>query len=328
MKKKSLLTLMASLLTLTSLSAVGCDHSVRRTNNYLAPIGRLVLNPQNEDGTFAFSFLGEAGVRNYRINGTAGTWTTERSRFKVGGEYLDQKLAWNFRGGRERHWVQQGGVAADWQYLLDCESLKAFDIKGFYSYSPTKKLSSEWCGQFPLQFCRKRYLAGAQNYGGSFGTTLAFNDTSTLDLSVIYDFVRYRKTYYQHKVVAGFGGGFTFNSRLPGCVDLMLQAEFRRPFNYYGIKFSYPKGFGSSVTSSIFANYTRGKEGLPNALAVGLEFALNFGGCGNNVNPCGPLWDPCNLADWVSTPAFYSPEVLAIRDECSSHSQNGLLNAL
>lgn len=317
MNKKTLLTLLTALFTVTSLPAANWYHPTTRTDNYLAPIGRVVLNPQNEDGTFAFSFLGEAGVRNFRINGTAGTWTTERSRLKIGGEFVDQRLSWNFRSGKSRHWVQQSGLGADWQYLIDCQCLKAFDFKGFYSYSPSKNLNSEvWQGERTF-----RRILGARNYGGAVSATLAFNDTSTLEVAAIYDHVCYsRRIDHTHKLVTGIGGGFTFTSRLPGCVDFTLQAEFRRPFNFYGIKFSYPKGFGSAVTSAVFANYTRGKAGLPNALAVGLEFAFNFGGCESNANYCGPLWDPCNLAEWAAVPAFYSPEVLAIADDLVNQS--------
>lgn len=311
MKKQLLRTFAASFLAFLSLPVMSYGHETDRTNNYLAPIGRIVLNPQNHDGTFAFSFLGEAGVRNFRINGTAGTWTTEQSRIKVGGEYLDQRLSWNYFSGKTRHWVQQGGTAVDWQYLLDCESLRALSFKGFYSYSPTKHLPEENISNINVE----RRLAGAQNYGGSFTTTVAFNGTSTLDFSLIYDHVRYRNELEDHRLVHGFGGAFTFTSRLPGCVDFVLQAEFRRPFNFYAVKFSYPKGFNEPMTASIFANYTRGKCGLPNALAVGLEFAFNVGGCEPCNNFCQPLWDPCSLSQWVSIPAFYSPEVLAITDE-------------
>lgn len=296
MKKTALLATVLSLLSVSSLPAVHATTS--RTQNYLAPIGRVVLNPQNEDGTFAFSFLGEAGVRNFRINGTGGTWTTERSRFKLGGEFLDQELSWHTGAGKTRSWVQQGSLAGSWQYLVDGDAFKAYELKAFYTYSPTKHVTDNW-----------RQIAGARNYGGAFGTTFAFNDTSTLDLSVIYDHVRYRPHQRNNLLVAGFGGSLVFTARLPGCVDMALQADFRRPFNYYGIKFSYPKGFDQSVSSAIFAGYTRGKMGLPNALAVGFEMSFKLGGSNSSS---APLWDPCSLASWVETPAIYSPEVLAI----------------
>lgn len=317
MKTKTWLTTFLSLLTFTNLVAKDCESNTYKTNNYLAPIGRVVLNPSNDNGTFAFSFIGEAGMRNFRLNGTGGTWTTERSRLKLGGEYLIQRLSWNYTSGKTRHYVQQGAAALDWQYLLDCQILQAFAFKGFYSYAPSKHLSSERCFSSVSQFVERR-IAGAQNIGGVFSTVLALNATSTLDVSVIYDHVRYRRQLEERKLVAGFGGGFTFRSRLPGCVDIELLTEFRRPFNLYGLKFSWPKGVSSTWTTSVFANYTRGKVHLPHSMAVGLEFAFNVGGCDQGQNYCGPLWDPCDLAEWISRPAIFSPEVLAIRDEISS----------
>ena len=273
-------------------------------NNYLTPIGRVAFNPHSAGGAFAFSLMAEGGVRNWRVNGTAATWTTEQSRLKVGGEYLDQQLSWKFNSDKERRWVQQGALAAVWEYLLDGETLKAVDFKGFYSRSPSKHLQEE------------RHIAGAQNYGGAFTSIFVFNETSTLDLSVIYDFVRYRRHFQNRKVVAGFGGGFTFRALLPGCVRFTLQTEFRRPYNLYAAALSWPESICPGMTSGIFASYTRGKEHLPNVTAIGLEFVFSLGGyCHRDCNQgCDPLWDPCDIALWASLPAIYSPEVLAIGD--------------
>lgn len=290
-----------------------CNHSHKQIDNNLVPIGRVVLNPVQTNDQFAVSLIGEAGHRNFRANGTFGGWTTENSRLKVSGEYLVQRLSWKFSSGKSTEWVQQGAVGADWQYLIDCGALQALDLSGYYSYSPGKHLKTHEC--FDGGTVQRR-LAGAQGYGGSLSSVLFLYECARLDLSLDYDHVTYRRKFKSDKVVSGLGGGFALTSRLPWNVDLVLEAEFRRPFNYYGAKIVSPTLFNLSGSSlGLFGGYTKGKNKLPNSFVAGIELVYAFGSCSTIDNVCSPVWDPCSLNAWVITPAVYMPEVLAIVDE-------------
>lgn len=296
-----------------------CPHTEKMTNNYTAPVGRFILNPVSEDGAFAFSFLGEAGVRNFRLNGTGGTWTTERSRLKVSGEYLVQKLSYNYFSGKKAQWVQQGAVGADWEYLLDCDMLKAVDVQGYYSYAPSKSLRPYECTD-GTTFIRR--LAGSNAYGGSLGGLIMLCDTSKLDVELDYDYVKYNRKIESAKTVKGFGGGFTWTTRVLANLDFSLTAQFRQPFNFIGGKLNWLRAFNSPRTTfGLYTGWTQGKSHLPNNFTAGVELAYSFalGNCCNEVADCGcpALYDPCSLGAWVLTPAVYMPEVLVIRDRCA-----------
>ena len=309
---------LAAFMGLFSASVCGneCDHTHAKTNNDLVPIGRFILSPCQENDCFAFSLLGEAGVRNFRVNGTAGAWITEQSRFKLSAEYLVQKLSWNFSSGKTSQWVQQGAFGADWQWLIDCGCFQALDFQTQYSYAPSKHLTPRECSDGGSVH---RRIAGGRAYGGSVGSVLLLSENSRLDVSVDYDYVTYRRKYNHDKKVSGLGASFAYIARLPCCLDFQLEAQFRRPFNYYETKLTWPQAFNSKGSAlSLFAGWTRGKSRLPNAFAAGIELAYAFGAdcCERASDACCPLvWDPCDLNGWVRTPAVYMPEVLAIADE-------------
>lgn len=305
-----------------------CDHSITKTNNFQIPVGRLVLNPETDNGLFAFSFFGEAGVRDARFGGTAASWTTERSRLKISGEYLTQELAWKFTSGKDRRWNQQAAGGLDWQYLLDDDfyCFKAFDVSGFYSYAQSRNPSTIECdeiivtpdGTFFLDIAR--HVAGARAYGGAFTTLMAFGENTVLNLSLNYDNVRYRRVFSDNKSVCGLGGSFLLTTRLvPCCMDFSLEGQFRKPFNYFGARLTLPRAnFRNNVAVTLFAGVTRGKYALPNSTTVGVELVYNFQtGCNrvSQTDCCAPIWDPCNLNAWALRPAVFLPEVLAIAEE-------------
>lgn len=286
-----------------------CEDEIHKRNAWLMPIGRVVLTPSISDST-AVSFLGEAGLRNARANLTAGT-QFEFGRIKASAEYLTQRLTYDFATGKTHNWVNQGAIGLHYQQLIDCNIIKAADLKGFYSYAGSRTLSPKRCEDVLFE----RRIAGSNAYSISAGAVVTPFCEDLLQFDVGYDHVKYRRRYHNDKIVRGIGGSVSYTLRLQECIDLNLKAEFRRPYNYYGIKFAWHRD--RNWTVGLWAGYTAGKYHLPRSTSAGIEFSYLFDGCGCNVRPecCPPLWSPCDIQAWVQTPAVYLPEVLAIAEQ-------------
>lgn len=299
------------LLVAAFLQADCSDPYAHKRNAFLMPIGRVIVTPSFGDH-YATSLLLEGGLRDARANLTLGT-QMEMGRLKVSGEYLTQRLTYDFASGKTHQWVQQGAVGAHYQHLLDCQALKALDLKGYYSYAPSKNLSNRTCDDYIIE----RRIAGSNAWGVSFGGVATPFCEDLLNVTVAYDHVKYRRQFKSDKTVQGFGGTIDYTFRLQCCLDVNLKAEFRRPYNYYGLKFAWHRD--PNWTVGLFAGYTAGKYHLPRSTSAGIEFAYLFDSCGCvQRDACPPLWTACDIQSWVQAPAVMMPEVLAIVDQRSS----------
>lgn len=295
-------------IAVASLLQADCDDHTHKRNAWLMPVGRVIVTPPLGENS-AVSFLAEGGNRDARGSITAGT-QFEFGRLKVTGEYLTQRLTYHFTPGKSHKWVRQGAVGGHYQHLLDCYFFKAIDVKGWYSYAPSLSVSSKRCGNALYQ----RHIAGSNAYSVSGGLTMTPFCEDLLTVDIGYDSVRYRRKFHHDKHVKGIGGSVAYTIRLQECVDLNLKAEFRRPYNYYQVKFNWHKDANWNV--GLFAAYTAGKYHLPRSATAGIEFSYLFDNCGCTQRECcPPLWSPCDIYTWVQAPAVYMPEVLAIAEE-------------
>src|SRR5258708_1514164 len=62
--------------------------------------------------TLAYSLAGEAGIKNFRVSGTAGWKIIENQYLKMTAEYLRQDITYAFYSGNTDQWVQQGALGA------------------------------------------------------------------------------------------------------------------------------------------------------------------------------------------------------------------------
>lgn len=330
MKLFSLFFMTIFMLSFASISADDnhCNHNCRRTNNDFIPTLRLQLTPEICSDWFAFSFLGEAGVRNYRANGTLGFALAPCQRLKVGGEYLTQKLGYNFSSGKASRWMHQYAVGGTYQYLVDCNFIQSLDVHGHYSHAYSRQLSRATC--FPDIFTERRvrrHIAGSDAYNVSGGVTLNPWCFTNISLSLDYDNVRYNRKFHKHHTVSGFGGTVGFIQNLPYNFNVGFRGEFKRPYNYLEalIGWNTCTSWGN-VNIGVYGGHTYGKEHLPSSTVAGIalnwDFDWGFGGYFNNTCCpqdicCYPCYSSCNdLAKWIeATPAVYVPEVLAISEQ-------------
>jgi hypothetical protein len=302
------------------------------------PVARVVLTPVFLGEDAAFSFLAEGGPKSYRFNGTLGYIACEQHRFKVGGEYLSQKLHFKTHLDREHHWVHQWAVGGKYQYLFiedcGCDWLKSFEFSGYYSKANSKDLAADTDLSSTGTFSRR--IAGARSWGVEAGTTLHTSwNNGVLLLAIDYDNVEYKRRrhggdgsgsgsgHHHDKTVSGVGG--TVGLRQPLWYDVVLdfKYQYKRAYDYIEAMLDWRSNLEcGDLDIGVFANHTFGKDRLPSSTTVGIELGFNFG-VDNLFDSC--CYDPrqsdccvmdCNdLTAWVSEPAVYIPQVLAILRE-------------
>lgn len=298
----------------SSLQAQDCDHSRGRTQNTLIPDAKFTLLPRNVTDNSAVAFLGEAGRRNFRFNGTFGLMLDCEKRVKFSGEYLQQKLGYNYSNGTARRWVRQFAFGGVYEQDFCNDYITSGEISAYCSYAPSRHLSRQVCSNNFLS----RRIAGSTAYGIELGSTIKLFPCSFLFIDANYDAVIYHRRYHSNKHVEGFGGSIGFHQQFFDNVGVDLRAEFRRPFNYYRAALNWTVPQCKGLTVGIFGSHSRGKSSLPSNTMAGIELNCIFGDFFRNgccEDDCAPCYCAPELACWVSRPAVYLPEVLAIAEE-------------
>lgn len=305
------------------LSVSDCDHKTNRTQNEFIPDFSFGLTPRALTENSAVTFLAEAGRRNFRFNGTYGLLLGFKNRLKISGEYLQQKLGYNFSSGNAKRWMHQYAVGAVYRHDFCFSLLNGIELGGYYSFAPGKHLRKNTCSDRSIF----RHIAGSSGYGFLAGTVFTLWPSSILRVDLDYDIVNYHRKFKSNKHVSGFGGSFNLYQPLFYNLALDLTGEFKRPYNYYKALLAWNAPSRNGLSIGIFGSHTRGKSHLPSNTIVGLELDYIFGGnrCSDYCETSCPqeCYSPstcceqklCLLKAWVASPAVYIPQVLAIADE-------------
>lgn len=319
-------------------------HGTGKTTDNFFGFARFVTTPVFVCENSAVSLLAEAGPKNYRVNGTWGFSCQNQQRFKIGAEYLVQKLHYNYGTGKVSHWTRQWAVGANYQYLFNdccdpcscdpcsccCNWIQGIQLNGAVSNADRDHLHVIIPDDPPFV---SRNISGSWFVNGDIGVILKPWECGTLIVGIGYDWVRYNRNITGinenrrgHKNVAGVGGSVEFNQKFCGCYGFHLLAEFKRPYNYLEALVDWTKRMEcGDLSVGLFGAHTWGKCNLASSSAAGVELRFAFGidNCFNSVwcDPCSDPCDCCNpcqyseLSDWVSSPAVYMPEVLNIPNQ-------------
>lgn len=266
--------------------------------------------------TSGYSIAGEVGVKNYRASGTLGWQLEQAQRFKITGEYLAQKITYNFFLGDTQQWVNQGALGAKYEYDFANYALNPqFDLAGYYSHAPSKTLS-----------VATGRIAGSNAGGIAPGVTIKPWSGARAGVDLNYDRVTYNTNAGVSKDANGLGGTARFNQALIGDLDLGLVAGFRQPFNNYQANLNWTTD--SSAGEWIWGlggEYTVGKNSLPSTYNViaSVNFLLDRGAPEVNRHRSlkGDYKDEVVAPDtydfrrWVADPAVRMPQVLAIAQD-------------
>ncbi|MBS0627257.1 MAG: putative Ig domain-containing protein [Verrucomicrobia bacterium] len=292
------------------LAGLTCSYPICQvvSDNILMPNAEISITPAVGDFG-AFSFLGELGAKNLRGSGTYGVFFTPCHKFKTTGEFLAQRLEYNFSSKHKTKWVSQYSVGGAYQYLLPKSIFQSADLGVSYSRAFGRNISST------------KALAGSDGAFGYIGSTISLWKCAFFSAAANYDYVKYHRHFKSPHLSNGFGGSMNLVQRLPRNFSLRLTSEFRRPFYFYEGRIDWNQQFRSfGINCGLYGNYTDGKSGLPNVTAGGVQLGFSFGGQNQKCcrvsqsNDCY-FKEFCDVKSWVSSPAVYQPIVLSITDE-------------
>ena len=301
-----------------------CEEHTGKSRDNFFPTTRLILTPVSVNNNTALSFLGEIGKRNFRLNGTWGGFCEEYFRFKLGGEYLAQKLKYDFASGSEREWMHQLGLGAKLQtYYCRWKCVRGFQLSGFYSHSLGKTLHSTRCSP-PNQTLLRR-VAGTWFFDIEGGLMTTPCECASILYSVGYAQANYARRLENRKRLAGIAFSVDYNHYICESLGLNLRAQYTRAYNSLEALLSWccPMEYGQ-LSIGAFGVHTWGKCHLPCSTIAGIELRFNFGVDRCSIVRsdrcfCGDI-DSCDcdltgLGGWVANPAVYLPQVFAIQED-------------
>lgn len=304
---------------LTATKAMAGD----KTRDNFFPVARLVTTPVLLSNDTAFSLLVEGGPRSYRFNGTLG-FICDCNRFKISAEHLTQRLHYNFDSGKTHRWMHQLAIGGLYQHLFECPGwADGLQLGLSYSNAPSKGLSEI---QTDVNEFNLRRIAGSWSWTAEAGFLMTPWECSKFIGSLTFDQVHYRRELQDGKRVCGVGFKFDFSQRF--CRNFLFDVNFvyKQIYNNLGAALRWTKEFScGDLDVGIFAYHVFGKRRLPCSTTAGIELGFAFGVCECNIVPissscdsynCDPCaFDACDLVAWVSDPAVYMPQVLAITDQ-------------
>jgi hypothetical protein len=302
--------LFACLIAVISANFYPAKASANGSKDNFFPVAQVVLTPVFLCEDAGFSLLMEGGPRSYRFNGTVGFISCEQHRFKVGGEYLAQKFRHENHEHHSHDWEHQWAVGGKYQYLfLDdcCNWLKYFQLGGYYAKSKNNEHEHH-------------HIVGAKSWGIEAGSAIdtCWNNGS-LYFAINYDQIKFNKHHHSHKDINGVGATIALDQPLWCDVTLGIEYQYKRAYDFIEALLNWTNRMEcGDLTLGIFYDHVWGKERINSSDTLGLSLGFTFGM--DNWSLFGDCCAPCNtdccvadcsdLAEWISRPAIYMPQVI------------------
>ena len=289
----------------------------------------------------ALSLLLETGKKAHRINATLGHILSLHQRLKLTAEYLTEQKSFEFYSGKEEKWIGQYAYGLGYQYLFSQGLLNDINITTYYSKAQNKILSAKEYIDEGLRYRDYRHIAGGADRSISLGLDVHPFKNTLLGLEANYDNVSYDTLYEHGQDERGLGATLSLHQLLSKKVKLELLASDRKPYQSYGVGVHWllKSNPGSKLELGLEGKRIIGANSLSNDSQLDVDIGYEWGGVGlghpssymlsNDL--CDESWQSSSLLDWVSKPAVYMDQVLAVKDEHrellgSSVSGGGLLN--
>ena len=289
----------------------------------------------------ALSLLLETGKKAHRVNATLGYILSLHQRLKLTGEYLTEQKSFEFYSGKEAKWIGQYAYGLGYQYLFSKGLLNDINITTYYSKAQNKTLSAKEYIDEGLRYRDYRHIAGGADRSISLGLDVHPFKNTLLGLEANYDNVSYDTLYEHGQDERGLGATLSLHQLLSKKVKLELLASDRKPYQSYGVGVHWllKSNPGSKLELGLEGKRIIGANSLSNDSQLDIDIGYEWGGVGlghpssymlsNDL--CDESWQSSSLLDWVSKPAVYMDQVLAVKDEHrellgSSVSGGGLLN--
>lgn len=288
------------------------------------PCARFIWSPVFPDNEVGIAFLGELGGNNFRLGATLGAIPSQNHRYKFSLEYLLQQTSFRFHAGRTLRWLDQVAVGGTYQYIAhDDTFFQGMQLNAVYADAFNCKVKDSECRL--RQQNHRRRIAGAAYARGDVGAILAPWCESLVILSAGYAQAEYNRRIHSKKIEGGPSLRVEFAQALGCNWAFNLEANFERPFNLLEGQFTYSRCCETGhFTLAFFGGHTWGKGGLQNTTSGGIELGWSFGidglcKCTDPHPKLKPIPSCCEMQDlmaWVSAPAVYMPQVLAVSESC------------
>ncbi len=303
-----------------------CDHDIGKSYDNFFAYARVRPIATLDCDNGGLALLGEMGARNYRFNGTYGFFSDNCHRFKLGAEWLTQKIHYKFSSGRALRWTHQVGVGGKYQYWFECPScFNGIQLALGYSHAMARRLPEVICLAQGSDL--ERRVSDSIFWNAEAGVIMAPLECGNLILSISYDNIRYHREHQDTKRLSGVGFSLDYTQKIWCQLVLDIKAQIKRPYNYLEAMLNWTERFEcGDLTIGVFGNHVWGKYKLPSSSAAGGEVRFTFGinpcswfnCCNNGCNDCCEqvcCYDSCELANWIADPAIYRPQALAIGDQ-------------
>lgn len=306
--------------TALSISTANASHN---STTFLGPSLQGTYTSTITDET-AYSINGEAGIKNLRAGGTFGINLACNQRIKVSGEYLAQRINYNYwSGNRSNQWMGQGTVGSGYQYDFGNTRFNPqFDLNAYVSTAPSKSFNERTVTVIdPLTDITtittyNRRIAGSHSYNISPGIAFQPWCGSKAGFEFNYDNVRYltRHLNTRKQDPKGWGGTARLNQYVAKNIEVGVLAAVRQPFNNYRASVAWNRDTHIGVWAlGVDGNYVAGKHRLPNTYNVGLTADVFI----------DRLCEPCKEAKaftqhflgWTSDTSAHMPQVLAVGNQ-------------
>ncbi|WP_246562582.1 IPT/TIG domain-containing protein [Rickettsiella endosymbiont of Dermanyssus gallinae] len=267
----------------------------------------------------ALGLLGEYGPGQYRLNGTIGYGFSPLSQLKVSGEYLNQRLSFQFDSGSVIHRLHQFAYGVRFRQVFESPYRPSISLGGYYARAANKDLPPVVFSVNGLNYLNERRIAGAISSGIDVGTELLLSRKTLLGGNLYFDRVRYgtQLTGATSRNRQGLGGGIKLEQLFGGSFKLWTEASVRNSYDSYGAGASWlPLSKQLGVELSVLGQHVVFHDSMQSNSNVSLQVKWLPG---TNLN-YDEYFDSkqkqlSNVSHWVKAPAVYMPQVLAIVEQ-------------
>lgn len=276
-------------------------------------------NEGTEGVTGAFQIGPQIG-RGYLAYGRV---LPEEVLLKAEGEYLVQKLGFDFSSGRSHKWAAQAAFCGSGKWATSWKWVEELESGLVYSHSFDRKLPDKSVTNRDL--ISQRRIAGSNAVSYFLNGFMNIRYLGRMRVKLLYDWVRYSHPCTSPRQTLGVGAGLEFTQNFGRWGETTLGAEWRNPYTEYYAKWLIPYlAWGRYASTSLFAQKVIGNHHLPSSSRIGIEIGFQFGNgkvSQGSDSACDNL--PTRLQGFLSDRTWIRPQVLAKAGEthvpyCSS----------
>lgn len=259
------------------------------------------------------------GAKQFRGAFTWGHILAPQHMVKVSVEYFAQEPTFSFFAEQDTEWVGQKGLGIDYMFLPE-------NLLGIYSFHIGVLYTSAECESLkPLPYMGKRNLrriAGARDYGLSFGFSFEPWTGAHWDLEGHHDSVKYFNKNKKQETLVGPGATIAYHQRFGHGIVMTIEGTDREPYYEYIGRLTTLVTTAPGSKIEMYCQYMLDSgPGVPTQKENRYGMGINYSWGGNKYRPRERYDDPLDLdltdklVEYANKPAVRPPQVFARVDE-------------